>query len=37
MDDGAALFFMITVFVVLFWGDPDIHDKIIELMNYWRR
>ncbi len=31
---GAVFTFMVFVLIILFWGDPDIHDGIIHhLMN----
>ncbi len=31
---GAVVTFMVFVLIILFWGEPDIHDAIIHnLMN----
>ncbi len=27
---GAVFMFMVFVLIILFWGDPDIHDGIIH-------
>lgn len=27
---GAVFTFMVFVLIILFWGDPDIHDAIIH-------
>jgi hypothetical protein len=30
MNEGAAVWWMVTISIVLFWGTPDIHDAIIS-------
>jgi hypothetical protein len=32
-DTGASMFFlMVMVLTIMFWGDPDIHDAIINYL-----
>jgi len=32
MNGDAAVWWLVTITVVLFWGTPDIHDAIINFL-----
>ena len=32
MTDEAVLWLSITLLIVLFWGDPDLHDALMRYL-----
>ena len=32
MSEEAAVWLPITLLIVLFWGDPDLHDALIQYL-----
>ena len=32
MREEAAVWLSITLLIVLFWGDPDLHDALIQYL-----